>query len=852
MQKTNIFYRIRLLYFIVAGLGGFGTIHAARTPLPLNVYFENTIEIKQDSIGNYKKLLEKAVTSKGVIDVHKVENEYYFEIADRLFEREFLIVNKVSAVPYALNTAGLNNGMEYQSRLIRFHKDSAQKKIWVSTIDPKAVVNPESNIAASVKKNYGISIIEYFPIEAYGENSVVIKVNKVFDGSRKSFNDLYNNISLGSSVIQELSSIKKIKSFRENIVVKSLLTTSVSEGNEAVPLTVETSTNIVLLPEEAMTPRFADPRIGYFSSPKLYFDDIQQKVGKREVIHRWRLEPKPEDRETYKQGILVEPLKPIVFYIDPATPEKWIKNIELGVLDWNKAFEAAGFKNAVQVKHVRSGDPDFDIEDVRYSVITYAASELANAMGPSVIDPRSGEIIEADVIWSHNVMTLLHSWMRIQTGPTDPMSRPNILDDTHMANGIRFVASHEIGHTFGLKHNMGASSSYPVDSLRSPKFTEKMGTASSIMDYARFNYVAQPEDGVTYLTPLIGTYDKHAINWGYRWTEAKRPEEESRLLDNWLRAHENDRKFRYGAQQNPKDPIDPRSQDEDLGDDIVKANTYGIENLKRIVPNIAKWTEEAGKGYAEAGKLLMGVINQWKTYADHVTANVGGFYIEYPVPGNDLKRFEPVPAQIQRQSVKFLIEHVFNIPEWLFKASIWEKTFPVKMGVEYGPYNTARELQYAVFYNLLKDERIMRMLESEVMEGKENTYTAEALFDDVFRAVFKKKEKKPDIFGRMRQKNFIDAVIVSSNKTVEKTTKKGIDKICTYCNEHIEYPNRERNIADLHISSMARVSEVVSVKRGILIKALRFSEKRIKSSEKEVKHHYEDLIIRIKEALNYK
>ena len=742
--------------------------------------------VKNDSVvtseSKYDELVKKAKTREGMFRIHQVEKDWYFEIDDSLMNRDLLIVNKVSGVPYQLNDAGLNKGMAYEDKLIRFHKDTVLNKVWVTTWNPRVSVPEGDAIALSVKDNYREAVIEQFPIEAFKPDSsaVLIKVNKVFDGSEKSFNDLYNSISLGASVKKELSRIGGMKAFPQNIVVKAFLTTQITEGTESVPLTVETTTNIVLLPKVPMTPRFADRRVGFFTTPHIYFNDKQQAVETREFVHRWRLEPKPEDIEKYKRGELVEPAKPIVFYIDPATPAQWREEIKAGVFDWQEAFEAAGFKNAVVAKDAPTDDPDFDIDDARYSVITYAASQQANAMGPSVVDPRSGEIIEADVVWWHNVMTMLHTWMRVQTGPIDPRARANTFDDAYMASAIRFVSSHEVGHTFGLKHNMGASSSFPVDSLRSKTFTARMGgTASSIMDYARFNYVAQPEDEVERITPVIGVYDKFAINWAYRWLDVKDPHEELPVLNQWITKHSGDKMYWYGEQQDPKDPIDPRSQDEDLGDDVIKANRYGIQNLKRIVPNIVAWTEAEGRGYLEAGKLLMAVINQWKMYAGHVTANVGGFYINNPVMGDDLERYVPVEKERQKEAVKYLSEEVFTVPEWLFAADVWKKSFPVRISpqeVEYSPYNTARELQYACFYDLLKDDRLMRMYEAEAMKGKKNVYTPEEMFADLYQVVFKGslQGRNLSLYERMTQKNFIDAIIVSSNKAVEKTTKKAL------------------------------------------------------------------------------
>lgn len=813
----------------------------------------------------YEELTKKANTREGLFRIHQVETDWYFEIPDSLVARDLLIVNKVSGVPYELNDAGLNKGMSYEDKLIRFHKDTVQKKVWVTTWNPRVSVPEGDAIALSVKDNYREAVIEQFPIETFNTDSsaVLIKVNKVFDGSEKSFNDLYNSISLGTAVKKDLSRIAVMKAFPQNIVVKAFLTTQVTEGHESVPVTVETTTNLILLPEKPMTPRFADNRVGFFSTPHYYFNDKQQAVERRELVHRWRLEPKPEDVERYKRGELVEPAKPIVFYIDPATPRQWREEIKAGVFDWQTAFEAAGFKNAIVAKDAPADDPDFDIDDSRYSVITYAASQQANAMGPSVVDPRSGEIIEADVVWWHNVMTLLHSWMRVQIAPVDPRARANEFSDEYMAGAIRFVSSHEVGHTFGLKHNMGASSSFPVDSLRSKTFTAKMGgTASSIMDYARFNYVAQPEDGVEQLTPKIGVYDRFAINWGYRWLDAEDPHEELATLNKWITAHTGDPMYWYGEQQDPRDPVDPRSLDEDLGDDVVKANRYGIRNLKRIVPNILTWTEEEGKDYMEAGKLLMAVINQWKMYSGHVTANVGGFYINNPVSGEKSDRYVPVEKERQRDAVKYLSEEVFVVPEWLFGAEVWKKSYPVRLSpageVEYSPYNTARELQYATFYDLLKDDRLMRMYEAETMLGKKKVYTPEEMFADLHKVVFKGtlQGRTLTLYERMTQKNFIDAIIVSSNKAVEKTTKKALHHASGCCDFAVrqaafELPQQEEvQLRNLQFSSMGRVSEAVSVKRGALIHVLRLAEKNQNSGDVATRQHYQDLIVRIKEALN--
>lgn len=819
------------------------------------------------STKGYDTLLKGAVSSKGVFTVHKVKNDYYFEIPDSLLGRDMLIVNKISGVPYALNDAGVNKGMGYGETIVRFHKDTAFKKVWVATFDPRITAPEGDRIAKSVRDNYRESMMEQFPIEAFSKDStsVVIKVNKVFDGSEKSFNNIFGALSMSSSPKKDLSKIESVKSFPENIVVKSILTTIYTEEGESMPLTVDVTSNLVLLSKEPMKARFGDDRVGFFATGRLYFNDTQQKAEEREVVNRWRLEPKPEDVERYKRGELVEPRKPIVFYIDPATPPQWVDYIKKGVIEWQVAFEAAGFKNAILAREVDPAvDTDFDIDDVRYSVITYAASEMANAMGPSVVDPRSGEIIEADIIWWHNVMSILHAWIRLQTGAVNPDARGNELPTELMGNAVRFVSSHELGHSLGMKHNMGASFCVPVDSLRSKTYTATHGTASSIMDYARFNYVAQPEDGITELTPQIGKYDKHAINWAYRWLDTTTPHQELATLNDWLRKYENNPEYWHGEQSS--EGIDPRSQSEDLGDDAVRASKYGIANLKRIVPNIMEWTKKEGELQFEAGRLLMAVVFQWKMYADHVKTNIGGFYLNNVVAGDTRDRYIPVAAEQQRKSTKYLIDEVFTLPSWLFDAKVWDKSYPHRSSpigqMEYSPYNFAREMQYQVYYDLLRDERILRMYEVEARKGRAKSYTPEQMFADITASVFGKPGTL-SLYERMTQKNYIDALIVSSNITMVKTTKLGStlhnhdDQCCSLMHSAPEISLDKRaprpEDAELrtsrHYGFMQRVSETTSAKRAEMNKILKTVGSRIATGDTATQNHYKDLQLRLQEAL---
>lgn len=780
--------------------------------------------------------------------------------------KDLLIVNKISSVPAQINNAGINKGMNYENKLIRFYKDEKNNKVWAKSFDPQISVNKKDNIARSVRDNYVESIIEGFEIKTYGKDSaVVVQVNNVFNGTSKSFNNLFDNIGMGGSVRTKDSYIEEVKSFPQNVVIKSQLTTQVSEGKttaEKADLTVGTTTNIVLLPEP-MVGRFSDDRVGYFTTPKIYFSDKQQRVDNKELITRWRLEPKEQEVGKYLSGQLVEPKKPIVYYIDPATPKQWQQAIIDGVHDWNKAFEKAGFKNVISARLPDPEDKEFDVDDVRYSVITYAASSMANAMGPSVVDPRTGEILESDIIWWHNVMTLLHSWMRVQTGIIDPEARGNVFPDAKMANAIRFVSSHEVGHTFGLRHNMGSSFAYSVEDLRKPDFTEKMGgTAPSIMDYARFNYVAQEGDGVKQITPKIGVYDEFAINFGYRWTGKSSPEEELSITKSWIDKHDGDPKYFYGEQQS--ETIDPRSQSEDLGNNAMKAGEYGIINLKKTIPNIIEWSTKDGETYEEAKAFYNQVINQWYVYNTHTLANIGGFYLTPLVKGDKMKSYKPVPYQTQKEALNFLKKNILTLPKWLFINPLKDVLKPTKNtpagAVEQSPYNIFRERQAAILYNLLHDERLLRILEAEFLqtEGNEKIMTVAELFDDLRKFIFDKslKNRSLTIAERMTQKNYVDALIIDVGRIYEKTEKGIFGKmpmICDYAHHNLEDKHSidEQNLT-MYFSGMKRLSEVGSAKRAELIKVKKIILVAKNTGDEATRNHYEDMLIRLNKALGEK
>nr|WP_315224649.1 zinc-dependent metalloprotease [uncultured Flavobacterium sp.] len=821
-----------------------------------------TDSVKNSKGKKYADLVKQGVFKKGLFNTIQVKTDLYLEIHDSLFQREFLVVNKLSNVPLPVNDAGLNKGMNYENKIITFHKDLIAKKIWVKSSVPQVSSPAGDAITTSVHNNFSESIIEVFDIETKNNDStsIIIKANKVFDGKQKSFNDVLSNIGFGGSVKSELSYIENVKTFPKNIVVKSQLTTSVSEGGPALSVTLGVTSNIILLDKVPMRPRFADNRVGYFSEKHWYFSDNQQAMRERELITRWRLEPKKEDIEKYKYGELVEPKKPIVYYIDPSTPKQWRSFIIQGVRDWQVAFEKAGFKNAIIAKEPTEEDTDFDIDDVRYSVITYVASQKSNAMGPAVVDPRSGEIIESDIIWWHNVMTSLQSWMRIQTGAIDPKARGNKFTDEHMGEAIRFVSSHEVGHTFGLKHNMGASFAYDVESLRSKDFTAKMGgTAPSIMDYARYNYIAQPEDHVEAITPKIGEYDKYAIDWGYRWYADEKEEEAA--LNNLITKHQDDPLYFYGEQQDGNSAIDPRSQSEDLGNDAMKAGEYGLKNLKKVVAKILDWTYEKDASYYETGKLYIGAIGQWNLYNYHVLSNLGGIYLNTTVHGDNKASYVAVPAAIQKKAVAYLLKNSITIPDWLFFNPILDKTNPLKdspLGpYEYTPYTLARELQCGILYSMLSDDRLLRITENELFQRnaiKEDIFTVTQLFKTLRQNIFAAtiQNKSLTIMERMTQKNYVDVLIVSTSKLFEKTEpKKALEIEESLTMPHLCHAINESKMArNINQSSLKRVSEVTSDKKGELNQILQLLKMKRNIGNQETRNHYFDLIQRIERALN--
>lgn len=693
----------------------------------------------EDGMKSYSEVItDDAKTDQGLFDSHKDGSTYYYEIPDSLLNREMLLVSRIAETQANIGYGG----EKLNTQVVRWQRKD--DNILLRHVSYENTANDSLPVYKAVRNSNFEPIIASFEVKSMGKDSsgVVIDATKLYNtdipalGLQSSRRKQYGARRLDKN----RTFIDSVNSYPKNIEVRSLLTykaTKPPSSSSTGTISLKVNHSMVLMPDEKMDSRSYDRRIGYFNVQQTDYGTDADKAKQVQHITRYKLVPK--DKEAYLDGELVEPVNPIVYYVDPATPQKWRSYLKEGVEDWQEAFEEAGFKNAIIAKDPPSKEenPDWSPEDARYSVIRYFASDIQNAYGPNTHDPRTGQIIESDIGWYHNVMNLLRNWYFVQTAAANPDARGVEFKDDVMGNLIRFVSSHEVGHTLGLAHNYGSSYAYPVDSLRSPSFTSTHGTAPSIMDYARFNYVAQPGDGVEQFHPAIGTYDKWAIKWGYTWfPESMNKEQKEAKLNTWTRNHAGDPEYFYGKQTSSK--IDPRSQNEDLGNNAMRASELGIANLKRITAHLVEWTKRDGSNYDQLEELYGSVVGQWGRYMGHVTKNIGGVYENDKTYDQDGPVYRFVPKKKQQRAMNFLTDYAFSTPSWMLNEDVLDRINQSSV------VDNMRSAQVRVLKDVVDAQRIARLIEFDTRSDKD-TYDAFEMMDDLRHGIWGELDSNGDI-----------------------------------------------------------------------------------------------------------
>lgn len=788
---------------------------------------------KKEGIKPFKEIItDKARTKPGMFITYKLDDKWFFEIPDTLLNREMLVVSRLNKVPTGIKVGNQQyGGEELNEQVWQWERRGKQVFIRVPSYSVKA--DSTSDMYQSVKNSNLSTILASFDIKAYNKDTsgVVIDVTDFYNGDIMAIgatDDLRK--AYKTTVLDPTRSyIDTVKTFPLNIEVQTSKTYRTMESpidNSIGAVTYEFNTSMLLLPKKPVKTRLMDARVGYFGQSQTDYGTDAQKAERTSYIHRWNLVPK--DTAAYMRGELVDPVKPIVIYIDPATPKKWVPYLIQGINDWQVAFQEAGFKNAIIGKEAPTAkeDPEFSVDDSRYSVVRYFASDIANAYGPHVSDPRSGQILETHIGWYHNVMSLLRNWYFVQTAAINAGARKAKFDDKQMGELIRFVSSHEIGHTLGLPHNFGSSYAYPVDSLRSKRFTDAHGTAPSIMDYARFNYIAQPGDGVTKLHPSIGEYDKWSVKWGYTWFPGNLTAQQERdKLDLWTIAKAGNPLYFYGRQGTS---LDPRLQSEDLGDNAMKASTYGIANLKRILPNVEKWTYEKGKDFSDLKQIYIEVIGQYNRYMGHVLTNVGGMSENFKTYDQKGPVYAYLPKAKQKEAIQFFNVQLFTSPLWLINN---EELGKFDNGLM---INRIKSTQANVLGNLLSPSRLARLLDNEAKNGTAKAYTLPELFTDLRGTMF--SVARPDAFKRNLQRSYVDKLANLMTQEMETMPGVPLDAIANY------------GMTPVNVS----LSDIRPLVRMELKTLLAVSKTRAVAGDAMTKAHYQDLAIRINDILNPK
>ncbi|SOE21699.1 protein of unknown function [Spirosomataceae bacterium TFI 002] len=700
-------------------------------------------------------ITNKATTDDGLFKVHKVEDKFYYEIPANLLGKDILWITRISQIPTDLSPY-INAGSKTNEQVVRW--ELKDKQILLKSISFNNVAGDTLPIAISVNNNNLQPIIASFKVELSATDStgILIQVNDIFEDDIPAFSGLSPNLRKQykvSKLDKSRSFIDKISSFPTNIEAKHTMTFVASEppsNSRSQSITMQMNQSMILLPEEKMVSRLNDYRVGWFTTSKIDYSSEELKSDKKTYLRKWKLVPK--DKAAYLRGELVEPEKPIVYYLDPATPDKFKPYFKQGIEDWQVAFEKAGFKNAIIAKYAPTPeeDPDFSPEDARYSVVRYVASTTRNAVGPSVSDPRTGEIIESDIIWYHNHLRSYRNRYLIETGAANPVARTLDIPTEEIGEMMRRVICHEVGHALGLPHNMKASSAYPTDSLRSGAFTQKYGIATTIMDYARFNYVAQPGDEGIRFVRQLGPYDEYSIEFGYRWyPNVNKPEDEKSKLDAFVSAHSENPLYQFGGGY---PDFDPASQTESVGDNAMKASSYGINNLKIVASNLVNWTSKNGEDYEDLEEIYGELLGIWNRYLGHVAPNLGGVNETRRVhgQGGDIV-YTPVAMNTQREAMAWMINNAFTTPNWLIQPSITQK-------ITYaGTTDKIIGIQNRQLGSLLDLDRLKRLSENEFINANQATYTLSQAMSDLNKGIWSDvyAKDKSDVMKRALQRNHL-------------------------------------------------------------------------------------------------
>lgn len=686
----------------------------------------------------YDKVITKdAKTKAGIFKVHQVKDKYYYEIPKTEIGKEFLWVTQIAKTTNGVGYGGQALG----SRVVRWEIN--ENRVFLRNINYSVIADSKTPISEAVRNANNDTILLSFAVAAWGPNneSAVIDVGRLFTTDIQEFSARQR---LGATTMDTSRSfLERVSPYPTNIEAEATHTyTRIAPpaGAPAAPAnpfggtmnpgsaTVVLHYSMVKLPENPMMPRLFDERVGYFSRTVVDYGREDHRAKERTFITRWRLEKKDPNAE------MSEPVKPIVYYIDSATPTKWVPYMIKGVEKWQKAFEAAGFKNAIIAKMMptKKEDPDFSPEDARYSVIRWLPSTIENASGPHIHDPRTGEILESDIQFYHNVMNLSKAWYFLQAGAVDKRAQKLPLPDDLMGKLVEYVCAHEVGHTLGFQHNMKASSMYPAEKVRDREWVKKMGHTPTLMDYSRFNYVAQPEDNIDPedLIPGIGPYDMWATMWGYKpIPSAKTPDQELATLNAWAMEQDNTPWYRFSTDGSAGS--DPGELTEAVGDaDAVKSSTYGLMNLKRVAKMLVPATSnEKGMPYEELTEMYPRMLGQWTLEMNHVAQIVGGYNSQQKHIGQNGVRFNLIPKARQVEAVKFLADNAFATPTWAIDKEILRRIEPV------GALNRIRNSQNSVLNNLLSSARFARLVEQQALDGN-TAYAPDEFLGDVRNSVF--------------------------------------------------------------------------------------------------------------------